>query len=66
MNAAQIENVFQLIDRNIAMTRAEAVDYIRKHRAEIARAIADHGTAVIPTSAGDLKLSKSDLAAVAA
>jgi hypothetical protein len=66
MNATQIENVLQLIDRNIALTRTEAIEYIREHRNEIARTIAEQGTATIPTAAGDLKLSKSDLAAVAA
>jgi hypothetical protein len=66
MNAAEIENVLQLIDENIALTRDEAVEYIREHRNEVARAIAEHGTASIPTTAGELSLSKADLEAVAA
>ena len=66
MNASQIEDVLQLIDSNIALTRTEAIEYIRQHRGEIAKSIAEQGSATIRTGAGNLKLSKADLEAVGA
>jgi hypothetical protein len=66
MNGMQIENILQLIDCNIALTRDEATKYIRLHRNEVAQSLAVAGTATIPTSAGNINLSIEDLKAVAA
>jgi len=66
VNGTQIENVLQLIDCNIELTRNEATAYIRTHRSEVAESLADNGAAIIPTSAGPLTLRVEDLRSAAA
>lgn len=66
MNGVQIENVLQLIDSNIELTRSEVTAYLRSHRDEVAESLADFGAAVILTSAGPLTLRMEDLRGAAA
>jgi hypothetical protein len=66
MNGTQIENVLELIDCNIELTRSEATAYLRANRHEVAESIANFGKALIPTSAGTLTLRVEDLQGAAA
>jgi hypothetical protein len=65
MNGRQIENLLQLIDGNIDLTRSEAAEYIRVHQAQIVDSLAKTGTAIVVTSAGEIVLSERDLYASA-
>ena len=66
MNGNQMEQVFQLIDRNLQRSSEEAAAYIRAHQGVIAESLARTGSAMVRTSAGDVCLSLKDLEASAA
>ena len=66
MNGNQIEQVLELIDRNMQLSGEEATEYIRKNQKAIAESLVQTGSATVRTSGGDLKLSVDDLDAAAA
>jgi len=66
MNGNQIEHVLQLIDQSLQNSSDEATKYIRENQAAIAQSIAQTGSAMVRTSAGDFRLSVEDLEAAAA
>lgn len=66
VNGNQIEQVLQLIDNNMQLSSDEATDYIRKNQPAIAQSLFTTGSAVVRTSAGELKISLADLEASAA
>lgn len=66
MNGSQIEQVLQLIDRNMQTSSDEATEYIRLNQTAIAQSIANTGSAIVRTSAGDFRISVDDLEAAAA
>jgi hypothetical protein len=65
MNGIQLEQVLNLIDSNIQVNmesvRAEVLDYLTKHRDDLAHQISEKGCAVIPTQIGDVTVSRKDL-----
>ena len=65
MNGSQIESVLDLIDSNIHSSMksvsGEILEYLRSHADELAEQIAEKGYGVIPTSAGEVRVSKEDL-----
>jgi hypothetical protein len=67
MNGIQIEHLLSLIDGNIQTSmqwvRPDIVDYLSKHSDDLAQEIAHNGYGVIPTRAGEVKVSREDLKA---
>jgi hypothetical protein len=66
MSGSQIENLLQMIDDNVDITRREVLRYLREHQGEVVQDLATKGVASVPTSAGALQLRLEDLAAAAA
>ena len=61
MDGKQIENLLQLIDVNIDLTRGEVVDYIRENQDEMIKNLSESGFAVIKTKFGTFNLAPKDL-----
>ena len=66
MNGKQIEDLLQLIDGNLMLTRDEAAVYIQEHRDAILKSLTETGSAIVETKAGKLELSMHDLEMTAA
>lgn len=67
MNGIQIEHLLDLIDSNInasmELVRPQIIAYLTEHGDDLARQIAENGFGVIPTSAGEVKVTQEDLKA---
>jgi len=57
MNGKQIEDLLQLIDGNLTLTRDEAAKYIQEHHEAIIKSLTETGSATVETKAGKLELS---------
>ena len=67
MNGFQIEHLLNLIDGNIQasmeLVRPDILNYLADHSDDLALEIFEKGYGLIPTRAGEVKVSREDLKA---
>jgi hypothetical protein len=71
MGGIQIEHMLSLLDDKLTakdreLMRTEVAVYINKNMDSVVSSLAEGGAAVIPTSNGNIRLTKADLELVAA
>jgi hypothetical protein len=61
MSGKQIETALGLIDGNLRRNRDEVMTYIQTNRDAVGRALVETGKVEIPTSAGNVTISREQI-----